>query len=108
MHALDVHPPEIDRHQHRHTGREQVDVDVIGLVRHLAELVDQRAQVLPRADAADGAGKDVVEHQRGYRQLGHHRAHAVAHHDVHAAAHVHAAAFEINAAHREAEQHHAE
>ena len=108
VHALDVLPPEVNRDDHGESRGEQVHVHAMGLMQQLENFVDQRAHVLPRADHADGSGEDVIEHQRGHRQLGEHRPHAVPHNDVDSAAHVHAAAFHIHAAHREAEQHHAQ
>ena len=45
------------------------DVDAIALVQQLADFVEQRAQILAGADHADGSGEDVVEDQRGDREL---------------------------------------
>ena len=72
------------------------------------EFVQQASQILSRADAADGAGKDVIEDQCGNRKARHERPHGIADHHINAAAHEHAAAFHIDRAHREAEQHHAQ
>ena len=70
-----------------------------------ADFVEQAGQILAGADHADGAGEDVVEDQRRDGEPRDERAHGVAHDDVHAAAHEHAAAFHVDRAHGEAEQH---
>ena len=85
-----------------------VRIGAPGLMQRLGDIVQQAPQILPRADRADGAGENVVDHQRGDGKLGDGGSDAVAHHDVHAAAHEHAAAFHVHGAHGVAEQHHAQ
>ena len=57
------------RDHHGQTGRESVGVDVHALMQQIADFVQQRAQILARADHADGPGENVVEHQRGNRKF---------------------------------------
>ena len=108
VHALDVLPPEVHRDENGEEGGKIVHVERERLAQHLRDLIQQMAQILARADHADGSGENVVEHQRRNRKPRHEGPHAVLHHDVHAAAHEHAAAFHVDRAHGEAEQHHAQ
>src|ERR1700733_305853 len=71
----------------------------------LADLVDQAAQVQPRADAADRAGQHVIEHERGDGELRQSAAHGFVDDLVDAAAHEHAAALDVDGAYRVGEQH---
>src|SRR5258708_19382901 len=75
---------------------------------HLADFVEQSADILPRAHHADGSRQNVIEYQRRNGDLGQNGPHAVANHDVNAAAYEHRAALHVNAAYGEAEQHHAD
>ena len=98
--------PEVNgdrRGEHRgEVGRVHVQA---GNLQVFAGLVDQPAKVKARADTADGTGQDVVEHQGGDRELGQGATHGLVHHLIHAAAHEHAAAFDVDGAHRVREQH---
>ena len=71
-------------------------------------LIDQADQVLTGGNAANGAGQDVVEHQRRNTEFGQRAAHGGFDHAVDAAAHEHAAAFDVNGPHRIGKQHDAE
>ena len=107
--CLDVVPPEIRRHeQSRKTRRTRFGGHVDAGVQQFADLIHQPAEILAGADAADRSGQDVIEDQRGNGESGQERPHGIADHDIHAAAHEHAAAFHVNGAHGEAEQHDAE
>ena len=108
VNALDIVPPEVQRHDEPKSGGEEIRRHARGEVHRFGRFIDQAAQVLAGADAADGAGEDVVEDQSGNRKAGHERTHGVAHHDIDAAAHEHAAAFHVHRAHGEAEQHDAQ
>ncbi len=105
MNALDVLPPEVRRDQHTESGSEKIHGQLMFHVSHFAELIQQGSQVLPRADDADRTCEDVVKDERRNRQPRHERPHGVAHDDIHAAADEHAAAFHVDAANREAEEH---
>src|SRR5581483_12344883 len=104
--ALDVRPPEVNRHRDAEEYGEGIWVRAPGLMESFADLVKQPPQILAGADDADRAGEDVIHDQRGYGQLGDGRSHAVAHNHVYAAAHEHAGAFQVHRADSVAEQHH--
>ena len=105
--SLDVDPPEVDRHEDRDRRREHVLVVEQQTVRaQLEEVVDQADDVLTGRDGADRSGQDVVEEQRRDRQPGEAAAHRLLDDAVDAAAHEHGAAFDVDAAHRVAEEHH--
>ena len=98
--ALDVDPPEVDRHHDRDRRREPVLVGhqrAVGA--QLEQVVEQADDVLAGRDAADRAGQDVVEQQRRDRQPGQPAAHRLLDDAVHAAAHEHGAALDVDAAH---------
>src|SRR5208337_2502957 len=108
VYALDVVPPEIEGTHDGEARRAyawgdvQADVEVIG------GFVDEADDVLPRGNAADRAGKDVIEHQGGDAELCQRAAHGFLDHAVHAAAHEHAAALDVDGAHAVGKQHDAE
>ena len=68
-------------------------------------VIDQSRDVLPGGNARDRAGEDVIEHQGGDADLGQGPAHGLLDHAVDAAADEHGAAFDVDGAHREGEQH---
>ena len=69
------------------------------------QFVQQSNQIKARRNAADRPGEDVIEHQRGNRELGQGFAHGFLDHAVNAAAHEHAAALDIKRAHSVGQQH---
>ena len=103
--ALDVLPPEIDRHHHGKCGRRGVRIQLHARMRVGQHFVQQAAQVLARGNAADRAGQHVVEHQRGNGKFRQRAAHRFLHHAIHAAAHEHAAALDVNLRHGVGKQH---
>src|SRR6185295_13602659 len=105
MHALGVAPPEINGRDDTETRGEFMRRDGHAGAQHFRDLVEQTTEILARADAADRAGENVVEDECGDGKAREEWAHGVAYDDVHAAAHIHAAAFEVYRAHREAEKH---
>ena len=72
------------------------------------QLVEKAGQILPRGNAADRPGQNVVEHQRRDGKFRQRPAQRFLDHAVHAAAHEHAAAFDVHRAHAVGEQHDAE
>ena len=82
MHAPDILPPEVNGDQHAQSRREGVHLHSRGLVQHFEDLIEQRTQILARADHADGSGQDVIEDQGRYGQFGKNWSHAVPDHDV--------------------------
>ena len=104
--ALDVHPPEVDRHHDRDRRREPVLVGHQGAVGpQLEQVVEQADEVLAGRDAADRTGQDVVEQERRDRQPGQPAPHRLLDDAVDAAAHEHRAALDVDAAHAVAEEH---
>ncbi len=77
-------------------------------VGHVHQLVHQAGDVLAGGHARDRPGENVVEHQRRDAELGEGAAQRLFHHAVNAAAGEHRTAFDVDRAHREAEQHDAE
>ena len=71
-------------------------------------IVDQAGDVLAGGYAGDRPGQDVVEHQAGDADLGQRSAQRLFHHAIHAAAHEHGAAFDVDGADGEGEQHDAQ
>src|SRR5580692_8375793 len=78
------------------------------LIGNAEQFVDEASNVLPGGNTGDGAGEDVVEHQRGYAEFGEAAAERFLDHAVNAAAGEHGTAFDVHGAHGEAEQHDAE
>ena len=104
--ADDVLTPEIQRHDGGEDRGEVRRVDVNArVVKGLPEFVNEAADVQPRADAADGAGQDVVEHQRRDGKFGQRAAHGFMNHAIDAAAHEHAATLDVDGADGVREQH---
>ena len=103
--ALDVFPPEVERHQNGEECRRRIHRKLDAGMKIGEHLVDQADQIQTGRDAADGSGQDVVEHQRGDRELRQGRAHRLFHHAVHTAAHKHAAAFDVERPDSEGEHH---
>ena len=105
MDALNVLPPEVGGNDEAESGGEEVGGDAALHVQHLSHLIEEATEVLAGGDAADGAGEDVVEDEGGNGQAGHEGSHRVTDNNVDAAPDEHAAAFHIDGADREAEQH---
>ena len=103
--TFDVLPPKIGGNEHRETGGGVIDGKEPAGMRVLQQLVGYPGKVLSRGHTADWPGEDVVEHQRGDRELGQGAAQRFLHHAVDAAAHEHAAAFHVDRADGIAEQH---
>ena len=80
----------------------------MAIVGHDQHFVHQAGNVLAGRNTGDGAGEDVVEHQRGDAQLGESPAEGFFDHAVDAAAGEHGAAFDVHSAYGEAEEHDAE
>src|SRR6185503_978999 len=76
------------------------------LMKSLTELIQQPSQILPGADGADWAGKNIVNHEGRYGEFGDSGANAVLDNNVDAAANEHATAFKVDRADRIAEEHH--
>ncbi len=122
LNALDVLPPVIDRHSGSQQRRRVVHVQLDGIVVHvhqgrrqpmplvcnIDQFVEKPSDVLPGGNAGDGAGEDVVEHQRGNAELGEAAAERLLDYAIHAAARKHRTAFDVHRTHGEAEQHDAE
>src|SRR5205814_6937002 len=89
-----------------HRALIRIDADI--RTKESGNFVEEPAQILSRADAADRAGEDVVKDQRRNREAGHEMTHRVADDDINAAANEHAAAFHVDRTDGETEQHHAE
>ena len=68
-------------------------------MRAVDELVHQSGNVLPRGNAGDRPGQDVVEHQRRDADLGEGAAHRFLDDAIDAAADEHRAAFDVDRAH---------
>src|SRR5262249_27155437 len=85
-------------------GGRGVGVD-LGLQQDVGKVDDQADDVLPGGDAGDGAGEDVVEHERRDGQLGREAAHGLADDAVDAAADEHGAALDVDPADGVAEAH---
>ncbi len=77
-------------------------------VRELEQLIDQADQILSCGDAADRAGQDVVEHERGDGNFRKRRAHRLFHDAIHAATREHRARLDVHGAHCVGEEHHRE
>ena len=109
--ALGVAPPEVDRDERGDAGGVEIDRSRRGVPR-MAEvgrgLRHQADDVLPGRDAGDRAGQDVVEHQRGDRQLRQRPAHRLLDDAIDAAAREHRARLDVDGADGVREQHHAE
>ena len=103
--AENVLTPEINRHRDREERGGEIRRQNNARVRQLQQFVDQADQVLARRHAADGAGQDVVEHQRRHRDFRQRRAHRFFDDAIDAAAGEHRARFDVDGAHRVREQH---
>ncbi len=77
-------------------------------VQPVADLVDEPGEIEARANAADRAGQDVVEHERGNGELGKRSAHRLVHNFVDTSSHEHAAALNVDSFYGVREQHDAE
>ena len=94
--ALDVLPPEIAGHQNREDRSRFVHrKDDLG-ARVREQSVQQARQIETCRDAADRTRQDVVEHERGYRDLGERRAHRFLDDAIYAAADEHTAALDVD------------
>ena len=71
----------------------------------LKEFVEKAAEVLASRNAADGAGEDVVKHQRGDAEFGKGAAERLFDGAIDAAADEHAAAFDVHRANGIREKH---
>src|SRR5689334_1512782 len=69
--APNVAPPKIERDEYAEYGGESVWVYAQTTMTERKQLIRQKCQVLSGADAADGAGQNVIEDQRRDRNLGH-------------------------------------
>src|SRR5437016_14019417 len=74
-------------------------------MQQFTRFVDQAPQILAGADAADGAGQDVIEKKCGNRKPRNERSHRIANDHVDAASDKHAAAFHVNGTDCKAKQH---
>ncbi len=120
--ALGVLPPEVDGDQSCNRSRGAIHRKLAGrpirmhrqpahpVMRHAQphQLVHQSDDVLPGRHPGDRPRQNVVEHQRRDAELGERPAQRLLDDPVDAAARKHAAAFDIDRSHREAEQHHAQ
>jgi hypothetical protein len=70
--------------------------------------VHEAGDVLAGRDARDGAGEDVIEHQRGDAELGEGAAQGLFDYAVDAAASEHGTALDVDRAHGKGEEHDAE
>src|SRR6267142_4470623 len=71
----------------------------------LGELAEETAEILSRRDAADGAGENVIKHQRGDAEFGESAAEGLLDGAIDAAADEHAAAFDVHRANGVRKQH---
>src|SRR5512136_766101 len=71
----------------------------------LGKIAEKTAKVLSCRHAADGAGEDVIKHQRGNAEFREGPAKGLLHRAVNAATHEHAAAFDVNCADSIRKQH---
>ena len=71
-------------------------------------VIDQASDVLSRRNAGDRPGQDVIEHQGGNTELGERAAESFFDDAIDAAAHKHGAAFHVDGADGEGEQHDAQ
>ena len=108
VNSLDVLPPEIHRDHHAECSGKCVHRDMNRVAKPRAQVLHEAGHVLSGGNGADGAGKNVVEQQRGDGELGQGPAHGFFHHAVDAAAYEHAAGFNIDSAHGVAEEHHSQ
>ena len=106
-----VAPPEVDRDERGDSCRPEID-DVGRWIQWVAEirrrLGPEANDVLTRGDARDWSGQDVVEHQRGDRQLRQRPAHRLLDDAIDAASREHGARFHIDGSHGVRKQHHTE
>ena len=120
---LDVFPPVITGHQQGKGGGRVIFIDMrcmplehgVHGARDPAvgvgggkQFIDQAGNVLAGRNAGNGAGENIVEHQRGDAEFGEGAAQCFFHHAIHAAAGEHGAAFHVNRAHGEGKEHDAE
>lgn len=74
----------------------------------VGNLLNEPGQILACRYGADWAGKNVVEQERGNRQLSKGVPHSLSHDPVHASSHEHAAGLDVNRANGITEQHDSE
>src|SRR5207247_647495 len=108
MKSLDIRPPKVRGHEYREKDCELIRRNLKLKIQQDARFVDQSPEILARTDAADRTGENVIEKKCRHGKPRDEWPHRVAHHDVYAAAHEHAAAFHVDRANGEAEQHDAE
>ena len=108
FHAANVLAPEICGHDKREDHGEGPAGNVPVYMQQRHDIFQQAAEVKTGGDGTDGAGKGVVEHQRGNGELGHHLAHGLSHHHINAAAHEQDAGLGIDAQHQAGEEHDAQ
>ena len=120
--ALDVLPPVIDGHRSREDRRGVIHIKLEGAVlrghqswrKPVAIIGDhhhfihQSCNILSGGHTGDRSGKNVVEHEGGYADLGKGAAQGLLHHAVNAAAGKHRTALDVDRANRKTEQHDAE
>ena len=93
--ALDVFPPEVNSHHDRKHRSDQIGIQREVQMRVGKQLVQQPGQILSRSYSADGARKNVVEHERRHGKFRQRPAHCFLHDTVDASPHVHAAALDV-------------
>ena len=105
VNAFDVLPPEINRDERRKDRSSHIYGQNHSGVRVMQKFVQETNQIQPRGDAADGPSQDVVKHQSGDGNFGQRAAHRLFDDAVHTAAHKHAAALDVDGAHRVGQAH---
>ena len=120
--ALNILPPVINRDGEGEDNRGPVDVEVRGAVKYVVNsardpavgvggdhhFVQQSDNVLASRHTGDGAGQDVIEHQRGDAEFRECAPQSLFDNFIYAAAHKHRAALHVDGSHREREQHDAD
>src|SRR5882672_11736024 len=99
--ALGVLPPKIKSDDNGKARCDEIDSaggERPAYVEVLQEIIDEPSKVLAGGDAADRAGQDVVEHERGDAEFCKRSAESHFHGAIHATAHEHAAAFYVHRA----------
>src|ERR1019366_920368 len=105
VNALEVLPPEVNDHHYRKGGGERI-VRNVNVVTEMMEGVGKKSSnVLACGYRADGAGENVVEQERGNRQLGQSPAHGLFDHPVDTPANEHRARLDVDGPNRVAEKH---
>jgi len=103
--TLDVFPPEINRNQHRERRGGQVHGQNQRGVHIVQKFIQQTDKIKAGGNSADGPRQDVVKHQGGHGNLRQRTAHRLLDDAVDSATHKHAAALDINRAHRIRQDH---